>query len=61
MRTRPRSALALAALGVCLAVALGAAAGAAEDDSGGAAGWQGLLGSRPLPQLGGRVRQRRNL
>jgi len=54
MRTRPRSALALAALGVCLAVALGAAAGAAEDDSGGAAGWQGLLGSRPLPQLGGR-------
>jgi subtilisin family serine protease len=58
MRTRPRSARALAALCVSLAVVLplaaGGGAGAADGDSSGAAGWQGLLGSRPLPQLGGR-------
>jgi subtilisin family serine protease len=59
MRTRPRSAAALSAFGaavaVVLALALGGAAGAADgDDASGAAGWQGLLGSRPLPQLGGR-------
>ena len=58
MRTRPRSARAVAALcaglAVLLTLAIGGAAGAADDDSGGAAGWQGLLGSRPLPQLGGR-------
>jgi subtilisin family serine protease len=58
MRTRARSARAAAGLGavlvVLLALAAGGGAGAADDDTGGAAGWQGLLGSRPLPQLGGR-------
>jgi subtilisin family serine protease len=56
MRTRRRSALAAvgAALVAFVALAVGGAAGAADDDTGGAAGWQGLLGSRPLPQLGGR-------
>ena len=58
MRTRARSARVAAGLGavlvVLLALAAGGGAGAADDDTGGAAGWQGLLGSRPLPQLGGR-------
>ena len=35
-------------------LALGGAAGAADGPPVGAAGWQGLLGSRPTPQLGGR-------
>lgn len=51
MRTRPCSAAALVA--VACVLALGGAAGAAQAP-GGAEGWQGLLGSRPLPQLGGR-------
>jgi subtilisin family serine protease len=53
MRTRRASsflAAALAAIGVLTA---GGAAGAAEAPVA-AEGWQGLLGSRPLPQLGGR-------
>jgi hypothetical protein len=55
MHTRPRSVVAaLGAFVALLALAAGGDAGAADDDSGGAAGWQGLLGSRPLPQLGGR-------
>ena len=54
MRTRPPSPRALAALVLAVvALAVGGAEGAA-DDPGGAAGWQGLLGSRPLPQLGSR-------
>jgi len=53
MRTR-RCSQALGALAAISVLALGAAAGAAEQPSGGAAGWQGLLGSRPEPQLGGR-------
>jgi subtilisin family serine protease len=58
MRTHPRSARALTAVSAVVAVllplAVGGGAGAADGDTGGAAGWQGLLGSRPLPQLGGR-------
>jgi len=58
MRTRARSARAAAGLGTVLvallALVAGGGAGAADDDTAGAAGWQGLLGSRPLPQLGGR-------
>src|SRR6187551_984884 len=58
MRTRARSARVAGGLGavlvVLLAFAAGGGAGAAGDETGGAAGWQGLLGSRPLPQLGGR-------
>lgn len=56
MPTRHR-ALCLAALAGLVVLALAAAGGAGADTSserGGAAGWQGLLGSRPLPQLGGR-------
>ena len=45
---------ALGALAVLCALALGGAAGGADGPSVGAAGWQGLLGSRPDPQLGGR-------
>jgi Subtilase family len=52
MRTPLRCSTALAALAAVCALAVGGAAGAAE--SPGAEGWQGLLGSRPLPQLGGR-------
>src|SRR5262245_50388974 len=53
MRTRLRSSAALAALAVVCALAVGGGAGAAQAPVG-AEGWQGLLGSRPLPQLGGR-------
>ncbi|HWO80170.1 S8 family serine peptidase [Gaiella sp.] len=54
MRTpRAASRSALAALVAVAVVAAGGAAGAAETPVG-AEGWQGLLGSRPLPQLGGR-------
>jgi hypothetical protein len=54
MRTPRRSrAAALAALAVVCLLAIGGGAGAAEAPIG-AEGWQGLLGSRPLPQLGGR-------
>jgi len=45
---------ALCALAALCVLALGGAAGAADDAPVGAAGWQGLLGSRPVPQLGGR-------
>src|SRR6187551_4074318 len=45
---------ALGALALLCALALGGAAGGADGPSVGAAGWQGLLGSRPDPQLGGR-------
>ena len=51
MRTPRSSGLAL--LAVALVLAVGGSAGAADAPVG-AAGWQGLLGSRPLPQLGGR-------
>ena len=44
---------AVAALATVLVLGAGGAAGAAQAPVG-AAGWQGLLGSRPLPQLGGR-------
>ena len=54
MRTRlHRSEVALAALLAAGLLAAGGATGATEDLSG-AEGWQGLLGSRPLPELGGR-------
>ena len=53
MRTRLPSSAALAALVAVCALAVGGGAGAAEAPVG-AEGWQGLLGSRPLPQLGGR-------
>jgi hypothetical protein len=49
-RCRP----ALGALAAICVLGLGGAAGAADAPSVGAAGWQGLLGSRPVPQLGGR-------
>ncbi len=45
---------ALGALAAICVLALGGAAGAEDGPSVGAAGWQGLLGSRPVPQLGGR-------
>ncbi len=57
MRTRARSARVAGGLGAVLVALLALAAGGgagAADDTAGAAGWQGLLGSRPLPQLGGR-------
>ncbi len=54
MRTPRRSRKALAALAVSLVALAAGGARAAEDDAGGAVGWQGLLGTRPLPQLGGR-------
>ena len=54
MHTRlRRSEAALAALLAAGLLAAGGAAGATEEPSG-AEGWQGLLGSRPLPELGGR-------
>jgi subtilisin family serine protease len=54
MRTRRRrSELALAALVAACLLAAAGATGATEEPSG-AEGWQGLLGSRPLPELGGR-------
>jgi hypothetical protein len=53
MRTPLPRSNALAALAVVCALAVGGAAGAAEAPVG-AEGWQGLLGSRALPQLGGR-------
>ena len=53
MRIR-RSRHAVAALAVLCVLLAGGAAGAADGDAGGAEGWQGLLGSRPTPQLGGR-------
>ena len=52
MRTPPPRALAAVAAAT-LVLAVGGAAGAADAPVG-AAGWQGLLGSRPLPELGGR-------
>ena len=48
-----RSETALAVLLVAGLLAAGGATGATEEPSG-AEGWQGLLGSRPLPELGGR-------
>jgi hypothetical protein len=55
MRT-PRLSSGLGALALAVVFVALAAGGtpAADDDSAGAAGWQGLLGSRPLPQLGSR-------
>jgi subtilisin family serine protease len=43
-----------AALALALVALAAGGAPAAGDDTGGAAGWQGLLGSRPRPQLGSR-------
>jgi len=57
MRTPPRSRNANAALlllAAFLVLGVGGAATAADGGPVGAAGWQGLLGSRPVPQLGGR-------
>jgi hypothetical protein len=54
MRTRPRRASAVLVTLVAAAVlAVGGASGAADTDIG-AEGWQGLLGSRSEPELGGR-------
>lgn len=56
MRTRRRRSsleAVLAGLAVAGLLAAGGANGATEDPAG-AEGWQGLLGSRPLPELGGR-------
>ncbi|HEX5582302.1 S8 family serine peptidase [Gaiella sp.] len=44
----------LGALAVVLVALAAGATPAADEDSAGAAGWQGLLGSRPIPQLGSR-------
>ena len=52
-RQRSRVEPALAALLAAGVLAAGGATAATEDPSG-AEGWQGLLGSRPLPELGGR-------
>lgn len=50
-----RARRALSAALLLVAVAAAGAAGAAEDGpASGASGWQGLLGDRPEPQLGGR-------
>ena len=61
MRTRPRRSdrptsalLALAALVSGALLGVGGASGATPEEPTGAEGWQGLLGSRPLPELGGR-------
>ena len=61
MRTRPRRSdrptaalLALASLVSGGLLAAGGASGATPEEPTGAEGWQGLLGSRPLPELGGR-------
>jgi subtilisin family serine protease len=56
MQPRRRSAQLVAGALAVTALAIAAAGGAADavDRSTGAAGWQGLLGSRPAPQLGGR-------
>ena len=55
---RPRADLRLSVLAaICLVLAAvpgAGGAGAADDESSGAAGWQGVLGSRPEPLLGGR-------
>jgi subtilisin family serine protease len=53
MRTRRASSSLAAVLAAICVLAAGGAAGAADAPVG-AEGWQGLLGSRPLPQLGGR-------
>jgi hypothetical protein len=53
MRTPRACRYALAALAAVAVVAAGGATGAADPPVG-AEGWQGLLGSRPQPQLGGR-------
>ena len=60
MRTRPRRSdrptaalLALASLVSGGLLAAGGASGATPEEPTGAEGWQGLLGSRPLPELGG--------
>jgi len=53
MRTPRACRHALAALAAVAVLAVGGAAGAADEPVG-AEGWQGLLGSRPVPQLGGR-------
>ncbi len=58
MRLRPDASPTLAVCAALLVLAAGATAAAAAVDQGGrtsgAAGWQGLLGDRPEPQLGGR-------
>src|SRR5512132_267163 len=54
MFTRRSSRHALGALAVICVLGLGGAAGAVDGTPVGAGGWQGLLGSRPVPQLGGR-------
>jgi subtilisin family serine protease len=49
---RPRSAL--VALGAAFLLLAGSGAASDDDTPAGAEGWQGLLGDRPAPQLGGR-------
>ena len=53
MRT-PRASSALAVALVVASLFAAGGAGGATEPPGGAEGWQGLLGSRPVPQLGGR-------
>ncbi len=54
MRTRRRSEAAFAATLVAAVLLAGGAAADSHQRAAGAAGWQGLLGSRPAPQLGDR-------
>ncbi len=55
MRTRPSATYILTAVAlVALVLVAGGAAAEGAAEQSGAAGWQGLLGSRPVPQLGGR-------
>src|SRR5215510_3217175 len=54
MRTRPDLRLAVVAAIVALTVLAGGAGAQEGTSTSGAEGWQGLLGSRPAPQLGGR-------
>ncbi len=54
MRRRPDLAAVLAAALLLVLLASGAVGAGAAGDPTGAAGWEGLLGSRPVPELGGR-------
>ncbi len=54
MRTRLRPDVTLAAVALAAALLIGGAAAEGPAAGAGAEGWQGLLGSRPAPQLGDR-------
>jgi len=53
-RNRSRLSLAIASMAVVLILLAGGAAAASDEPTGGAAGWESLLGNRPSPQLGNR-------